>query len=507
MTVAATPGTGTVPAAVQTPAQKSGLAAPWKAVVPIAVAILLAVIPPPEGLAQHAWYFFAIFAGVIVALILEPLPGAAIGLIGVTLVTLLGPYVLFDAAQLAKPGFKSANAALTWGLSGFSNTTVWLIFAAFMFALGYEKTGLGRRISLVLVKSMGRRTLTLGYAIAFADLLLAPFTPSNTARSAGTVYPVIRNLPALYDSKPNDPSARRIGGYLMWTAIAATCVTSSMFITALAPNLLAIELISKTAKVTFTWTEWFMAFAPVGILLLLAVPLLTYVLYPPQVKSGDEVPAWAAKELKSMGGLTSREIELAALVIVALALWIFGGDVINATTVAIAVIVMMVIGRVVSWDDIVSNKQAWNTLVWFATLVALADGLARVGFVKWFAETVGAQMTGVSPTMAMIGLVAVFFFTHYLFASLTAHTTAMLPVMLAVGMGIPGMDMRTFAMLLALTLGMMGILTPYATGPSPVYFGSGYLPAKDFWRLGAIFGVIFIAALLLIGVPWMAMIG
>ena len=507
MTVAATPGTGNVPAAVQATATKGGHAFPWKALLPIAVTVVLAILPPPEGLAQHAWYFFAIFAGVIVALMVEPLPGAAIGLIGISLVTVLAPYVLFGPAELAKPGFKPANAALTWALSGFSNTTVWLIFAAFMFALGYEKTGLGRRISLGLVKVMGKRTLTLGYAIAFADLLLAPFTPSNTARSGGTVYPVIRNLPALYDSKPNDPSSRRIGGYLMWTAIAATCVTSSMFITALAPNLLAIELISKTAKVTFTWTEWFVAFAPVGILLLLAVPLLTYFLYPPEVKSGEEVPAWAAKELKSMGGLTRREIEMAALVVVALALWIFAGDVINATTVAIVVIALMVIGRVVSWDDVVSNKAAWNTLVWFATLVALADGLARVGFVKWFAETVGAQMAGVSPMMAMIGLVAVFFFTHYLFASLTAHTTAMLPVVLAVGLGIPGMDMRTFAMLLALTLGMMGILTPYATGPSPVYYGSGYLPAKDYWRLGAIFGVIFIAALLLLGVPWMAMIG
>jgi L-tartrate/succinate antiporter len=354
---------------------------------------------------------------------------------------------------------------------------------------------------------MGRRTLTLGYAVAFADLLIAPFTPSNTARSAGTVYPVIRNLPALYDSKPNDASSRRIGGYLMWTAIATTCVTSSMFITALAPNLLAIELINKTAKVTFTWAEWFMAFAPVGIVLLLAVPLLTYLLYPPEVKKGDEVPTWAAKELKTMGGLSRREVELAALVILALGLWIFGGDVINATTVAIAVIAMMVIGRIVTWDDIVANKQAWNTLVWFATLVALADGLARVGFVKWFAETVGAQMSGVSPTVAMLGLVAVFFFTHYLFASITAHTTAMLPVVLAVGLGIPGMDMRTFAMLLALTLGIMGILTPYATGPSPVYYGSGYIPSKDYWRLGAIFGVVFFLALLVIGVPWMAMLG
>jgi L-tartrate/succinate antiporter len=292
----------------------------------------------------------------------------------------------------------------------------------------------------------------------------------------------------------------------MWTAIAVTCVTSSMFITALAPNLLAIELINKTAKVSFSWTEWFMAFAPVGILLLLAIPLLTYVLYPPTVKSGDEVPNWAASELKKMGGLTIREVGLAALVLLALSLWIFGGDFINATTVAIAVIALMVIGRVVSWDDILANKSAWNTLVWFATLVALADGLARVGFVKWFAETIGAQMTGVSPTMAMLVLVAVFFFTHYLFASITAHVTAMLPVMLAVGLGIPEMPMETFALLLALTLGIMGILTPYATGPSPVYYGSGYIPSKDYWRLGAIFGVIFFVALLVIGLPWIAMI-
>ena len=83
---------------------------------------------------------------------------------------------------------------------------------------------------------------------------------------------------------------------------------------------------------------------------------------------------------------------------------------------------------------------------------------------------------------------------------------AMLPVMLAVGLGIPEMPMETFALLLALTLGIMGILTPYATGPSPVYYGSGYIPSKDYWRLGAIFGVIFFVTLLVIGLPWIAMI-
>ena len=476
---------------------------PWKAVAPVAVAIIIALIPAPAGLPQFAWYYFAIFVGVIVGLMFEPLPGGAIGLIGVALVTVLSEYVFFSPDQLAKAGFSSARASLSWALSGFSNSTVWLIFGAFMFALGYEKTGLGRRIALLLVKAMGRKTLTLGYAVTIADLLLAPFTPSNTARSGGTIYPVIRNLPALYESKPNDPSMRRMGSYLMWVAIAATCVTSSMFLTALAPNLLAVELVRKTAQIEFTWVQWFMAFAPVGILLLALVPLLVYWIYPPEVKEGAEVPAWAAKELTKMGPLSQREITLGILVVIALLLWIFGGAIMEATTAALVVISLMLLLKVVTWDDITANKAAWNTLAWFATLVALADGLTRVGFVKWFAESVAGQLSGVSPTVAVIALLVINFFGHYLFASVTAHVTAMIPVLLAVASTIPGINMTTVALGLCLQLGIMGILTPYATGPSPVYYGSGYLPAADYWRLGAIFGVIFFAAFMAIGVPWM----
>ena len=479
---------------------------PWKALAPVAVAALLALLPSPAGLAPHAWLYFAIFAGVIVGLMLEPLPGGAIGLIGATLVAVLSPWVLYSPAELAKPGFRPANAALAWELSGFSNSTVWLIFGAFMFALGYDKTGLGRRIALLLVKKMGRRTLTLGYALTVADTILAPFTPSNTARSGGTIYPVIRNLPMLYGSKPDDPSARKIGSYLMWVAIASTCVTSSMFLTALAPNVLAVELVGKTSKIAIGWTEWFVAFAPVGVLLLVLIPLVTYWVYPPGIKSGDEVPRWAAGELERMGRLTGREITLAVLVVVALLLWIFGGEVINATTAALVVISLMLLTRVVTWDDMMKNSTAWNTLAWFATLVALADGLNKVGFVKWFADTVAAHMTGLPPFTAMVVLVLVFYFTHYLFASVTAHVTALLPVMLAVGASIPGIEMPLFALLLCLTLGIMGVLTPYATGPSPVYYGSGYLPSKDYWRLGAIFGLLYLAVLLGVGLPWMALI-
>ena len=165
-------------------------------------------------------------------------------------------------------------------------------------------------------------------------------------------------------------------------------------------------------------------------------------------------------------------------------LWIFGGKFVDATTAAGVVISLMVITAVVTWDDILSNKAAWNVLVWFATLVAMADGLNKVGFVTWFAKSASALLMGMSPIVIMVCLVAIFFFVHYMFASITAHVTAVLPVMLAAGALVPGIPVKVFALLLCYSLGIMGIISPYATGPGPVYFGSAYVNRKDFWTLG-----------------------
>ena len=474
----------------------------WKALIPPLVGVLLVMIPAPAGLAPHAWHYFALFAAVIAALVLEPLPGGAIGLLGLTAAVVLARHVLFSPAELAKPGFNPANQALAWALSGFANPTVWLIFGAFMFALAYEKTGLGRRIALALVKLMGRRTLTLGYAVLGADLLLAPFTPSNTARSGGTIFPVISHLPPLFDSKPNDPSMKRIGSYLMWVAIASTCVTSSLFMTALAPNVLAVELVRKTVAVDLHWLKWLFAALPMGLLLLALVPLLAYWLEKPTVTSGTEVPMWAAAELAKMGRLTRREILLLVYVASALALWIFGDKFVNPTTVALLVICAMLMTKVITWAEMMQNKDAWNTYAWFATLVALADGLSRVGFIPWFANTVGAHLRGLPVMTALLALLMVNFLLHYLFASVTAHVTAVLPVLLAVGAAIPGMPVDKMALLLCLQLGIMGVITPYGTGPSPVYFGSGFLPGPVFWRLGTLFGVVYMVVFMAVTVPW-----
>jgi len=458
--------------------------------IPLAVWGILLLIPVPQGLSPRAWHFFAMFAAAIIGLILEPVPGSLIGLLGL---------VVASCSRLIGD---TPSESLKWALSGFSNSTVWLIFVAYMFGLGYEKSGLGRRIALNLVRVLGKKTLGLGYAVALSDLCLGPFMPSNTARSGGTIYPIIKNIPEIFGSYPGE-TARKMGSYLMWTGLATCAITSSLFLTANAPNLLGLELVAKTVKIGITWREWFLGFLPIGALLFLAVPLLTYWIYPPEIKTSEGAGTWAVGELTKMGKFTGKELTMAALAVGALLLWIFGGARIDATMVALMVLVAMILTGVITWNDLLEYKQAWNMLIWFGTLVALADGLKIVGFLKWFAGATSGMLKGLPILWVVVLMVAIYYLVHYMFASLTAHATALLPIFLAAVVIIPDMPLKLVAMLLCYTSGISCMMTPYASGPSVIYYGSGYIDRKDFWRLGAIFGAIFLGVFLLLGVPYL----
>jgi len=459
-----------------------------KMIIPVLVAIIVALFPTPEGLDPNAHYFFAVFLGVIVGLILEPIPAALIGLTGVAF-----------SATFGLVG-ETAKASRSWALSGFSNGVIWLIFAAFMFALGYKKSGLGKRIALMLVKLLGKTSLGLGYAVAFADGILSPFMPSNTARSAGTIFPIAINIPQMFNSTP-DNEPRKLGAYISWVAIATTCVTSSMFLTALAPNLLAVSLVEKSTGIVIEWGQWFGTLAIIMIPLFLAVPLLTYIFYPPEQKTSPEAPAWAASELKKMGSISKNELLMLGFGLLALAMWIFGKQIgVNGTTAALAVLCLIVLTGVITWEDVITNKGAFNVFIWFATLVAMAGGLKKVGFLKWAAGLISTGLTGMEPITIVILLVVLFFVFHYFFASVTAHTVALLPLFLGVAANlIPAEMMQPLAMLLVGSLGLMGILTPYATGPSPIWYGAGYISQATWWKLGVIFGAIYLGALILLG--------
>lgn len=476
-------------------AAENSPASGWKPIVKVAAPLLaglgIALTPVPHGLSPNAWHYFALFAAVIVGIITEPIPAAAVGLAGVIVAAVSGLV------------YTSAERAGAWALSGLASSIVWFVFAAYMFALGYTKTGLGKRIALLLIRALGMRTLGLAYALGLADLALAPFMPSYTARSGGMIFPIIGQIPGLFDSRPHHPSARKIGAYLMYAALAITSVTSSMFLTGAAFNLLAVSIVAKILNVNISWAEWFKGFAPVGIVLFALVPVLLYIIYPPEIKESPDAPRWAEAELRKMGPITGKEITMLALVVVALAMWIGARKYIDATLVALLVVVLMVPLRLVPWHEIIGNGKAWEVLVWFATLLTMADGLVKTKFVDWVAQSIAPAFSGHRIFADIILVVGAFYFLHYLFAGGTPHVSALLPLFLAISVKIPGVSPKAWALLLSYTVGLMVIITPYAGAVNPIYYGCGFIRPREFWLLGTLMGLFFFIAFIAIGVPWL----
>ncbi len=459
-----------------------------RGILVIIVGLIIWFLPVPAGVKKEAWHLLAIFVATIFGLILGPMPMGAVVIIGVMMTALTGVLKIGPV------------------LSGFANNTVWLIVAAFLIARGFIITGLGRRVAFHFIKAFGRKTLGLAYAIEASELVLAPATPSNTARAGGILYPIVRSLCSTFGSEPGD-TARKIGSYLMKMEYQATVITSAMFMTSCAINPLVVELVKKTANVSLSWGTWAVAAIVPGLISLIVVPYLLYKLYPPEIKETPQAAQLAQTELEKMGPIKRKEKMMIIVFLVILSLWVTAEwTKLDATVVAILGVSIMLLTGVIRWDDVLAEKGAWDALIWFGGLVMMAGQLNTLGLMKWFANTAGSNVAGMGWFSAMIILILVYFYSHYGFASLTAHTTALFPPFLAViiaAQAPPYLAALTLAFFSSLCAG----ITHYGTGPAPIYFNAGYVDQKTWWIFGLLISFLNIVIWMGFGFPWWKVLG
>ncbi|WP_270234583.1 anion permease [Staphylococcus warneri] len=462
-----------------------------KFILPIVVGLLIWALTPfkPDALDTQAWYMFAIFVATIIACITQPMPIGAVSIIGFTLTVLVGVVDIKTAVQ------------------GFGNNSIWLIAMAFFISRGFVKTGLGRRIALQFVKLFGKKTLGLAYSLVGVDLILAPATPSNTARAGGIMFPIIKSLSESFGSSPKDGTERKMGAFLIFTEFQGNLITAAMFLTAMAGNPLAQNLAEKTAHVHITWMNWFLAALVPGLVSLIVVPFIIYKMYPPTVKETPNAKQWAENELANMGPISIAEKFMTGIFIVALALWVTGSFIhVDATLTAFISLALLLLTGVLTWKDILNETGAWNTLVWFSVLVLMADQLNQLGFIPWLSQLIAHSLHGLSWPIVIVLLILFFFYSHYLFASATAHVSAMYAALLgvAVAAGAP-------PLFSALILGFFGNLlastTHYSSGPAPILYGSGYITQKRWWTMNIVLGFVYFIIWIGLGSLWMKLIG
>ena len=267
-------------------------------------------------------------------------------------------------------------------LTGFSNATVWLIFTAFLFARALTVTGLGRRVAYLFIQRFGRSALTLGYSMAGANLVVAPFVPSDTARGGGIVFPITRSLAQVFGSEPG-PTANRLGTFLILSAFHSNYAVSAMFLTGMAANALIAEFARKIAHVELTWGNWALAASLPGLLTLALAPYVIYRLHPPEVRDTQAAREHAAEALAQMGPMSRREITLSFIFLAVMGGWVTSPwHGVNNTIVALAGVSAILLCRVVTWDELLTEGRAWDALIWFGPLVMMSDALTESGVIR-----------------------------------------------------------------------------------------------------------------------------
>lgn len=455
-------------------------------VVLIGVAIWFS--PHPNEIDQRAWHLLAIFVATIIGIVLKPLP--------------IGALVIISMSVAAV----SKTLSLEETLAGFHNSIAWLVVFAFFISRGFIKTGLGSRIAYYFVSLFGKKSLGLSYGLLFSELILSPAIPSVTARAGGVVYPIAQGLAKSFGSDPALGTERRIGSFLMKVAYQGSTITSAMFLTAMAANPLLAGL-TQDAGFSISWGKWALAGLIPGLISLILMPLIVYKLYPPAIKDTPHAAAIARKQLEEMGRLEKKEWFMLGIFALLLFLWVFGGMLhLNATVAAMVGLSFLLLFDVLEWQDVIKEYNAWDTFIWFATLIMMATMLNTLGFTPWLSEKVVGLVGGLHWFWAFLTLALVYFYSHYFFASNTAHVSAMYPAFLLVSIGLgtpPSFAILVFAFLSSL----MGCLTHYGSGPAPLFYGSGYIDIKAWWKIGFILSLVHLVVWIGLGSLWWKLLG
>jgi DASS family divalent anion:Na+ symporter len=451
------------------------------------VAVVLWPLADWVSMDSKGWHVFSVFIAVILSFILKPYP--------------MGMCVLLGLLALVSTG----TITMKESLSGFADTTVWLVIAAFLIAGAVLSTGFGTRVALILVVRLGKSIRGLAYAICSSEFLLGSVIPSNTARGGGLHAPIVDSLARSLEKSSAEPTLA--GRYLSLIGGHANLIVASMFMTGMAANPLVTKAASDIYQIDFGWGTWILGSIVPGLISLLLLPQILFHLAPPNLTDGQEAQYTAREQLTELGPMHQHEKIMMGVLISMLVLWstqfLHG---LGTTLIAWLGVAALLLSGTQHWDDIVKNDKAWDTLIWLGGLLTLANMLADYGFIGWFVDQVKNLVSGFSGIYVVIVLGLFYFYSMYAFSMLTAHIAAMVAPFLIVCAATNAPPMIAVAIFAYFSC-LCGCTTNYSSGPVIIYFGLGYEKASRWFQIGFLISIVHIIVWLGSGLLWWKILG
>ncbi|HWR40132.1 MAG TPA: DASS family sodium-coupled anion symporter [Patescibacteria group bacterium] len=473
----------------------------------LAALVAVVLLPAPEGLpvAGHRMLGILVFSIIVWMTDSISYPVSAAVILAL-MAFLLG--ISPDATEPVKVPVLGTTKGLTIALGGFSNTALALVGGALFIAAAMTRTGLDKRIALVVLSKIGAKTNRVLIGVILVGFILSFFVPSTTAR-VSCMVPIVMGIITAFGVKRKSQFA----AIMMIATAQADSIWNVGIKTAAAQNMIAMGFIEKILGKYITWMDWFIAAAPFAVIMSVVLYFTLMKLMPPEM---DEIPGGketVARELAALGPMRVEEKKLMTLSVLLLFFWstekiVHPFDTSSTTLAAIALMLLPGIG-VMTWKE-AQERIPWGTLVLFGVGISLGSALLSTKAAAWLAKFIVAGF-GLQ-TMPILGILAVLaaflIIIHLGFASATALAAAMIPILISVLQSVktPGVNVVGMTMILQYVVSF-GFILPVNAPQNMVAYGTDTFEVKDFIRTGIPLTVCAYLTILLLGATYWKWLG
>ena len=467
----------------------------------LAVGVAIWLLPMPAGLSVTQHKLLAVFGGAVVAWITI---GVNFAVSTFFIISLLYFWVGNATGKMVK-GALVRDAG--FAVSGFASPALWLLVTGFVISIAMTKSGVAKRLALYMMQAFGRTPAGAIFASMLANFVIAPLTPSNTARTAA-MLPIIEGIAEAYKAVPGKSN---FGRALALSAAFTSNITGSAFLTGTIPNPVAIGMIAAAAgtSVFTTWSYWAIAAVPTNIIILAACGWLLLKMFPPEVKALPGGLDYIRQELAAMGPMSVREKKAIAYFLLALALW--STDFyhsFNSTMVAFFVSLLIFLPKigVLDWKE-TEKSLPWELFVYFGGVLTLSDALMKTKAFEWLIKNAlaGLGLQGVGMMPLLIILLGFSIFSHAIWSTTTAMTGVMIPIYIGLAQ-VMGFDVVSFVLPLSIMMAY-ALFLPFNTMGNIILFGTGYYTVGEQLKSSIVLGLIIWALWIATAFTWWKFIG
>ncbi|MGA1796814.1 MAG: SLC13 family permease [bacterium] len=450
-------------------------------IIGLCVVLLAAstILPAPPGLTGEGSRAIAVFVIAVVLWTTHALPLSVTGLLIIALIPLL----------------RIMRADQAFAL--FGNQAVFFILGAFIIATALMKSGLSRRIAILLLSRFDRSPRMLILGILVTCMLMSFIIPEHAV--AALMFPVIGSIAASLDLSPLDSSF----GALMFIAMAWGAIIGGVgTLLGGARNPLALAILEEQFGTTIGFFEWMKAVCPLCFVLLAACYCVLLISFTIDVDDVSSAGKRLREDLARIGPITHLEKRVLAILVLTIGMWIFASHTLGLAVISLLSVAVLFVFECLQWEDVHSYVN-WGVILMYGGAVVAAKALEHTGAMTWMVE----KFLAFGPRTPLFTLILFAVAAKLLTEGVSnvACVAIILPVALSL-CGRLGIDPPVMVYFVAVSSGLAFIL-PISSPPNAIAYSSGYYEIGAVIKPGLLLNVLSLILFIILALLYWPIIG